>query len=310
MSWFLGSESVNNIEKARTILRSRITAEFDQKITWQKEYSPWHEVFLSGRASLSFVQNLHPSCIGSLPAELSKVDEVGCLKNLECILGNPDGTSRDLSERLGTTLERLDLASPEKVDEQQRTIRKALDILADLSPEIHSAFSALVVQVVPLYSTDGRDRRLGSSHEMAKGAIFMGIPLEPGIDRLLEFAVDIAHEVAHQVIITYLAFDDLILSSADRLVFSGVRGTPRPPIRALHAATALCYIVEVERKLLESYRGKMSFYCDFKDLHEKNVVSLKKTLDSLGSECEFSELGRAIYEECASFSSSIRNLGS
>ena len=134
-------------------------------------------------------------------------------------------------------------------------------------------------------TADEHEFDYGMSVMWLKGVIFFEKKQLSSLEQRVE---NIAHEVAHQVIINYQLNDFLIDGDLNAKVYSGIRRVERPAIMSFHGAAALSYMLLVAKE-----------YGNQKRIDELRS-GLIKTLDSL-NEISFTKVGRKIFEEMHEF---------
>ena len=165
-------------------------------------------------------------------------------------------------------------------------IRNAESELACIIPYFQPLIKNLIQFYVPIENaSNDHVHDYGMSLLWFKGAVFFEKGQSFAIERRVE---NLAHELAHQVIINYQLNDYIIDGDLNEEVYSGIRERLRPAIMSFHGAAALSYMLQVA-----------SLYQNKKRTSElKN--SLEKTLQSL-SEIKFTPVGKVIFEEMHEF---------
>jgi HEXXH motif-containing protein len=127
------------------------------------------------------------------------------------------------------------------------------------------------------------------------GAVFLGIP--EGEYPLATLAINLAHEIGHQILMIYQTADTLIVEDhMDLPCYSGVRKTFRPAIMTLHAAAALCHMIFACRSIIEKFpqRPFSEFMAQRTTQYQKD---LSMTLQSLTKCCTFTDLGKFVVKD-------------
>jgi hypothetical protein len=169
----------------------------------------------------------------------------------------------------------------------------ALSTLFTAAPVLLPVWQAIVVHVIPLLVTSPTpSRRFGFSSHHLKGYIFLSFaPPKTAADSATEAGADavaLAHELGHQVLMTYQVADPIIASNPDAPVYSAIRGTFRPAILAFHGAMALAYMTHVAERL---GIAAAKYYRD----------GLRLTLIGLrAARCQYTELGALLASELES----------
>lgn len=175
---------------------------------------------------------------------------------------------------------------------------EAKDLLFSAVPEFQKLFLNIVKLIIPLEIKDKENSPIaGFSSHLCQGAIFLSTPV---IDRKYwraELAIDLAHELAHQVLNLFQRTDNLLLSDLYMPIYSGVRRINRPAIMALHGAAALSYIL-LSAKSIEQCSQANSEEVEYaRQLLNGVREDLLKTLSSLESSCQFSTVGNLIMSD-------------
>lgn len=168
--------------------------------------------------------------------------------------------------------------------------RQGKRLVVSTDPVLSRLYTEFVDYVVPL--THGRNR--GYSTHLARGVIFRSFP--PNANAY-DIAIDLAHELGHQVLMAWQSVDKILTTDHDQPVFSEIRLVNRPAIQSFHAAVALAYMLYFVKSLPndtdcqeagvrrgKAYRGS---------LHE----SLNMAIASLRQNCKFTALGTRMLEE-------------
>lgn len=184
----------------------------------------------------------------------------------------------------------------ERKSEFSRRLDQGLQALKDSSPLISRYVESFFLQAVPVRPLVAHmnARCLFSSH-LVKGAIFIHYPDFRNVPASID-AIDLFHEIGHQVLIYYLTADPLIAKGHDKLAFSGARGTLRPALRSLHSAVALTYM-SVAAFSLKSASKNAEEIQQIEKLTGQYQHALKKNLDSLMEVVSLTPLGYSICEE-------------
>ena len=191
-------------------------------------------------------------------------------------------------------------------------VEDALAVLGDRNPWISNLLSKMMCWIIPIYhEKNGRPFRRGFSHIDYLGVLFTTFierrNQAPALRKLI-LAVDIAHELGHQVLMLYQLSDKIILSPLDAPVYSSVRKATRPAILSLHACIAAAYMMEVcastlaapMASALEREFAKNSIY----ELSYHQEVGL----NSLEKACQFSIIGNRIMMELKNQMASMKRL--
>ena len=166
----------------------------------------------------------------------------------------------------------------------------AVAIIRNADAVMRLLFDVTVDYVVPL----GGGRNRGYSTHLARGAIFRSLPKDN--DRY-DVAIDIVHEVGHQVLMAWQSIDTIIASDPTAPVFSEIRRVDRPAIQTFHATVALAFMRYFEKTLSDdiglqaaarrrgaTYSGTLS-------------NSLALSISSIRKVCQLTELGQKLLDE-------------
>lgn len=166
---------------------------------------------------------------------------------------------------------------------------KALLLESDaLFPEIFYELVHFVVYVkVP--------QKFAFSTHLARGAVFFTPPVEKHPE--ITMAIDLVHELGHQVLMIYQSADTLIASSLEQPVWSAVRQTYRPAIQSMQAAAALTYMLILVKNLLGKQNINDSEREYISQAFEAMKTGLSSTLFSLREHCQFTEVGQQIMQD-------------
>lgn len=184
----------------------------------------------------------------------------------------------------------------------EERLARALGLLKASDPVIAAFVDQFLVQVVPFVATkmDVSSRCLFSSHRL-KGAVFIQYCDKKAINPLLD-AIDIFHEIGHQVLIYYFTADKITSSPPDTLVYSGARRTLRPAVRSIHSAMALTYMIIAGLAL-----RALATSTDDLDLLKSSVLSyqdaLRLNIESARERLVFTQLGKILIDEMAFYAS-------
>ncbi len=184
----------------------------------------------------------------------------------------------------------------------ENEFKKSIEVLLRVSPWISPLIFKVVRQFIPVVyqGLDKRGRAAFSQHD-TKGIIYLSLP-EPGNEapelRWGQNAIDIAHELGHNILMLYLAADSFIVSDPRILVYSGARRTERPSYPAIHSAMALSYML--------STASRISYTCGefptevlqkFHKIANDLCEDLQLNLESLRLRCRFTEFGQSAMQD-------------
>jgi len=119
-------------------------------------------------------------------------------------------------------------------------IAEAKSNLENRIPWIRPIYNGIVNKFVPIEGIyEKNENDFGMSTIWLKGLIFYDKRQERPLKLRIE---NLAHELAHQIIINYQLSDRLIVGDLNAPIYSAIRRTKRPAIMALHGAAALSYM--------------------------------------------------------------------
>jgi len=168
---------------------------------------------------------------------------------------------------------------------------KSLDLVFTSSSHLKSLWINTIDLVIPL-NINGR---VGMSTDLARGAIFTSFSNRK---TLFDFAIDLVHELGHQVLMIFNSADKLFTEGANKLVYSGIRLKERPAIQSYHSSIALGFMLYFANSYLSQINGKLEnefHYAQEKiELFEKQ---LKLNIDALKENCSFTILGNRLLSD-------------
>jgi hypothetical protein len=188
----------------------------------------------------------------------------------------------------------------------RRVIPKALWLIEEWTPQFYKKLVSFCVWIGPLSSSTGEFSSVGrgrSSHTSRRLIL-----TEP--PRQCEFEVEIvalnlAHEVAHQVLQVYQASDSLIEEASLRApVFSVIRRAHRPAILSFHAVLAAVFMTVWAHEALASPLPDASQREWLKAKRKENAEAASAGFRALDG-IPLTELGGDIHSECIAFLTSI-----
>jgi hypothetical protein len=125
-------------------------------------------------------------------------------------------------------------------------LSEARNHLTKIHPWMDALIQDLILNLVPIESTRNTDTDYGMSVIWLKGAVFF----EKRQFRTLSYRMEnLAHELAHQIIINYQLSDLLVEDDLSSEVYSAIRKKNRPALAALHGGAALTYMLIVAKAL-------------------------------------------------------------
>lgn len=184
------------------------------------------------------------------------------------------------------------------LSEFERRISKSLRIVNKIS-ELSDLTQSAVNCYVPLEKVSDaielRENGSGKSAHWLKGTLFLSLPMENEYSDY-ELALNIVHELGHQVLMVYQDSDPLLKNIAEP-IFSSVRKTNRPAIMSLHGLVAVYFMLfflkslknqdeEINKYTLEKTK---ILYTDF----VQGAFALRN--------CEFTPAGLLLFDEMIDF---------
>ena len=166
----------------------------------------------------------------------------------------------------------------------------AVAIIRSASPFLEALFEEIVEAVIPL----GGGRNRGYSTHLARGAIFRSLPAD---NDAYDVAVDIVHEIGHQVLMVWQSVDPILASDPKAPVFSQIRRVDRPAIQTYHATVALAYMRALELALPADPLMQAAAARRGLSYSESLVHSLRLSIMSIREKCELTELGGKLLDE-------------
>ncbi len=140
--------------------------------------------------------------------------------------------------------------------EAHELTNSAIELLDCVSPHQSELLRQMISWIVPIYHEKyNRPFRRGFSHMQLIGVIFTSFVERKSQARDMRrtvLAIDLAHELGHQVLMLYQLADKIMESPLDGPVYSSVRKSDRPAIMALHACVAAAYMMEACMAIVES----------------------------------------------------------
>ncbi len=189
----------------------------------------------------------------------------------------------------------------QEVPGAENLTESSFTFLEKISPWTSTLLQQTTAWIVPIYHEKyGRAFRRGFSHIDYLGCIFTTYAerkFQPEELQAMILAVDLAHEIGHQMLMLYQLADPILISDLDTPVYSSIRRCDRPAILALHACVATAY-------MLDAYQGTLArpAATDLQRTFAKNSI-LELTnhqsvcLDSLSKSIKFTSLGGKIFDE-------------
>ncbi|MCB9063420.1 MAG: hypothetical protein H6622_17990 [Halobacteriovoraceae bacterium] len=180
----------------------------------------------------------------------------------------------------------------------QNEFIKSKDLLFKTSSWITGIEDIVVSEIVPLTLTTD-SYKAGFSSRVVEGLIFYAFPLKADFKTVIDFAIDYAHEIGHQVLFRYQMASDVFENNFhEKLVYSSIKGTKRPAIMVFHALFALSYMKVVSAEIFKY--GEISTQQRKYTLQIYNDVCsmLDETLGAMVSEVpSFTKMGKILFNE-------------
>lgn len=166
------------------------------------------------------------------------------------------------------------------------------DYVINSGDSIAKLYDELIDFVVPIQACDKENR--GFSSITSRGVIFRSFP---SWATAWDVAFDVIHELGHQSLFVWQSIDKIISSDPNAPVFSLIRKGYRPAMQTFHGAIALAFMVYLQRAYSDNVdcqnvameRGR--WYAG--TLND----SLGLALESLKADCQFTDIGKYIYNE-------------
>lgn len=183
------------------------------------------------------------------------------------------------------------LPDPNVSQAQQAAFVAGRKLLLSTSASLTRLYFELVDFVIPL---PGTKKNRGYSSSLLRGAIFRTIPEE---STPADIAIDLVHELGHQVLQKWQSVDPIITSDPNAPIYSEIRRTLRPAIQTFHAAVALAYMhlfvesMKLDEECAAAGKRRGALYTD--DLR----TSLLLSTSSLRQKCAFSKAGARMLDE-------------
>lgn len=193
-----------------------------------------------------------------------------------------------------------------EIEKFDREIRIALSLVRK-SSALDEISNSAIKFFVPLAGTNLRENGSGKSCHWLKGAIFLSLPLKSQYSTF-ELALNIAHELGHQVLMVYQDCD-AIMADISKPVYSAIRKTYRPAILSFHALLAIYFMLIFCQSVLRSTEiVDPHFRTYIKNRAEKLSSDLIVGSYSL-KDVEFSQFGFLVLREILDFCDQYRNAG-
>ena len=237
-NWFIGSKATDRVG----LLSKKIKTEYLERANLLSTkrfdaYAPWMacEDHLSGFAVLAEDESY-----------LTKTELKTCTSiSLEILSQILFGKGSAFGGLIGPENCRI-AASLSEVPQFEEEIRIAIEYIKIYSPILSNLLDTIVDEIVPMtdLSSAQQSRYMGSglSAHWYIGGILLSLPKGDNlVQRRIELATNLVHELGHQTLIIYQCADK-ILEDLEEPVFSLIRKTERPGIMSFHALIALTFM--------------------------------------------------------------------
>jgi molybdopterin-guanine dinucleotide biosynthesis protein A len=171
------------------------------------------------------------------------------------------------------------------------------------SDSLSHRLNSLINEVLPQDSLNPlrplRANGSGLSSLKYRKGILLSLPVDSPVDTF-ELALNLAHEMGHQALMTYQIYDDVIRSDHDTPIYSVVRQVKRPAILSFHAMIAVLYMLE----FIDTCRISLSELAPSSYIEERRLglhQELKIAIRSL-SQLEFTPMGGHMMKEAMAYS--------
>jgi hypothetical protein len=183
----------------------------------------------------------------------------------------------------------------------------ALAFIKDVSPNLAALWDEVVSELIPLEpnSLNSKVRYLGSgiSNHQYRGGIFTHLPI-PEEFRTEELAINLVHELGHQVLMAYQYADPIFECDPATEVYSAIRKVNRPLVMSFHAVVALAFMCEFTRLAKERAEGKRRSYLEKR--HQEITFDLQIGLKAL-EHIDFTKFGRRLVQELSALHAKARS---
>lgn len=169
-------------------------------------------------------------------------------------------------------------------------LSEAIEIIRSVDDVVGVLFEEVVDCIVPL----GGGRNRGYSTHLARGAIFRSLPIENDAS---DVAIDIVHELGHQVLIVWQSVDPILESDPLAPVFSQIRRVDRPAIQTFHATVALAYMRTMEMRHPTNGHMQSAAARRGKSYDENLSYSLALSIHSVRKHCRLTDVGERMLRE-------------
>jgi|GEM_PF-6099762 len=247
MTWVGGSGSVSRIRRLSSAFQEGQVAHFNRKYSFDcSHYHPcmWLSQIFPKSNALNIVSLSSPGTLVDTDPEYFKL--FNHLINQQKHLGS-------ISDKNGAIVLR-DQISTTELQDFNREIGSALDLIKSSVPWLYQLFACLIVKVHPVFRYNAESTHWSASDYYLIGLIFSSKKDSENFP-VINQAITLAHELAHNVTFLLEAGSPSINEAYQfRKVYSGIRKVDRPLRGSLHALIALGYMLVLLRSFLTSGR--------------------------------------------------------
>lgn len=175
---------------------------------------------------------------------------------------------------------------------------KSLSIVQPYA-EFFSLFQLVVDQILPVRVIDPGTTPKVTGRGFSSHKFIGGVFLEPcigGENDQFEYALNIVHEVGHQVLMLYQWFDKIIEGDPKQPIYSVIRKTERPAILSLHGLVANTMMVQFCRAFIKD-PGKNLIHLDYCKRRLTRLISDQGYGISQFRNVTFTEMGKKLLDE-------------
>ncbi|MCB9254270.1 MAG: hypothetical protein H6617_06270 [Bdellovibrionaceae bacterium] len=305
--WVMGREAAQRFGVLASLLLPLKLKNANEKGSAASAYSPW--LPLAGEVSGT---RLHEMSVSQRGPGIRPVLDMEYLTLLSAKLR--EGTDRPLGR-----ITHVDISSDILLDSTlypsiAELVPPSAELLLEVMPWLSGLSEQLGFEVFPIsHYRDGKPWKRGFSHVDHLGAIFLSFQYRfegsSTAHARAELAVDLAHEIGHQVMMIYQHSDSIIEGDPDSLVYSSVRQTLRPAIMAMHAAMAMAYMMEACAGILKSAQTSSAEKLYAAESLSRFSEHQPMGLRSLRQCARFTKVGEAILSEFEAHANDIFERG-
>lgn len=183
-------------------------------------------------------------------------------------------------------------------DESRDVLINAFDLIHTTEYFWKKISPIAIKQIIPFLNTDAPEGK-GFSTQRLQSTVFFGTPY--GRFAIFEQAMNIAHEIGHQILNLYAKADSIVID-VNKKIYSPVLEFDRPIFLAFHASFAIVYINRFLSSLIDSEKQLKSSGWDFPDtnflfnLINENKNKLEKSMSQCKSN-DFTDFGNLLANE-------------